>query len=231
MALTAGLMVEAAAAEPGSRLPAGVVADPPRGFVDLCRRDRVLCLGGVSLSKDGAKGAEEGARPLVKQVDRSLGPSGEEKTAKSADKVKPPDRILNPRWSLVMRVNRSVNDRVWQVEDPLVSGVPEFWQRPTGKQPKGDCEDIAIEKRVQLLARGFPAEEMFYAVVYRAGLGLHTVLIVRLAAGDYVLDSATPYVRLWSDTHYSWLRQQSPTDPLQWSTVPGATVLKSMAAS
>lgn len=117
-------------------------------------------------------------------------------------------------------INRVVNMSAAQVPDAALYGNDEYWTRAgAGAHPAGDCEDLAIEKRMRLIAAGFPPQHLFYAVVYRAGLGLHTILIARLDDGDYVLDSAAPGVRRWSKSHYVWLRVQSADDPLVWRRV------------
>jgi predicted transglutaminase-like cysteine proteinase len=121
------------------------------------------------------------------------------------------------QWRAIRRVNAQVNGEVRQLSDMESSGVDELWQRPTGgKFPTGDCEDIAIEKRVRLLSAGIPAARMFYAIVYHHKIGLHTILIVRMDEGDFILDSRTPLIRRWSDAPYSWIRQQSPDNPVLW---------------
>ena len=133
---------------------------------------------------------------------------------------------------LIRRINARVNGAVRQLPDTVTAGIDEYWQRPTpGPELRGDCEDIAIEKRAQLLEAGFPADRLFFAVAYRRHFGLHTVLIARLADGDYVLDSLSPAVRLWARVQYSWLRQQSPTDPMRWSRIGGRRADTQVAAA
>ncbi|WP_422632294.1 transglutaminase-like cysteine peptidase [Sphingobium sp.] len=121
---------------------------------------------------------------------------------------------------MVRAINKQVNRQVVRVSDSVSKGVDEEWDRP-GKigRPPGDCEDFAIEKRMRLIDAGFPPDRMFFAVVYKARFGLHTVLVTRLNDGDYVLDSATPDVVRWSKTPYVWLRAQSPQDPMRWTRI------------
>ena len=119
--------------------------------------------------------------------------------------------------SLLARVNNHVNGRVHQQSDMASYGVPELW-RPSGDGPHavGDCEDLAIEKRIELIAAHFPADRLFFAVVYASGVGLHTVLVARLDSGDVVLDSRSAFIQPWSRTPYSWLSIEAPGAPLQW---------------
>lgn len=126
---------------------------------------------------------------------------------------------------LLKKVNSEVNRSVVQVYDSVSIGRDEYWQRPTpGKSLYGDCEDIAIEKRMRLLEAGYPADKMFFAVAYLPRYGLHVLLVARMADGDYVMDSLSPHILRWSDIRYSWLRLQSIDDPMKWTRV-GAPAL------
>ena len=96
----------------------------------------------------------------------------------------------------------------------------EFWQR-SGTQPGavGDCEDIALEKRAELIQAGFPAARLALAVVYRHEIGLHTILVAHTAAGDFILDSRNSFIELWSQPPYSWISVQSTTNEMLWYRV------------
>lgn len=117
---------------------------------------------------------------------------------------------------LLKRVNRRVNHRiVWQPDYG-----DDHWTRPDPVRPHGDCEDFAIEKRDELLAAGFPAEDLYFAVGYLPRMGLHAVLVARTSKGDMLLDSLNERLVPWNKSPYIWvLRQVVATSP-QWSTVP-----------
>jgi len=124
------------------------------------------------------------------------------------------------RMKLLRKVNRRVNSRVHQQYD-----VSEQW-RPSGIGPGavGDCEDLAIEKRMELISLGFPPKDLFFAIGYLGGEGLHAVLVAHTAKGDLVLDSRTPWTSEWSRTPYVWLVRQSDIDPTVWlSALPNGT--------
>ena len=131
----------------------------------------------------------------------------------------PADAILPaaPDLKQLRRLNRMVNRKVVQRLDAPGQADEDLW-RPSGIGPgaTGDCEDMALEKRNQLIAMGYPPSALLMAVVYRRHVGLHAVLVVRTGAGDYVLDNLTDRVRPWHRTGYSWLSVQSPDDPLRW---------------
>lgn len=174
-------------------LSVGGIADAPVGFTEMCQRDGTFC------------GSTEPSAGIV-----------------SASPVEP---LLTPVKSDEMlrqlkRVNRWVNGNVFQVSDRVSSGVDELWQRPDfTRMPKGDCEDIALEKFARLADEGFPVDRMFFAVAFTRAFGLHTVLIVRLEDGDYVLDSRTAKIKAWNKVRYSWLRVQSPVDRQEWRRI------------
>lgn len=126
-------------------------------------------------------------------------------------------------WSMLRDVNRIVNRRVLQVNDIDLFGEAEHWQRAgTGPNAAGDCEDIAIEKRFELIAAGFPKDRLFFAVAYIPSVGLHTVLVARTGKGDVVLDNRTGAIRRWNATPYTWLGIQSVANPMIWHRIVAA---------
>ncbi|BBD99713.1 hypothetical protein SAMIE_1032140 [Sphingobium amiense] len=122
--------------------------------------------------------------------------------------------------ALLRKVNAVVNTYVRQIADIYTAGVAERWNRPgIGRNAAGDCEDLAIEKRMELVEAGFDPSRLAFAVVYKRNYGMHIVLIARTAKGDVVLDSLSPHVLRWDETKYSWLRIQSMDDPNRWHRV------------
>lgn len=216
-----------------SFMPAGDVADPPEGFVEMCARDTALCAAEPAAAATRVRSA---GSPFddVGGATRSVDPARFRLAAFAPDAgISPaePARVVDPvpaaadiggaaGIELLRRINSKVNRTVVQVPDTVTAGVDEYWQRPTpGSILMGDCEDIAIEKRMRLIEAGFPPDRLFYAVAYVRGYGLHTMLVARLDAGDYVLDSLSPHLLAWSRIHYTWLRQQVPGNPLLWRRI------------
>jgi len=121
---------------------------------------------------------------------------------------------------ILAKINKHVNEHVHQKSDMATYGVPELW-RPAGDGPHavGDCEDLAIEKRIELISAHFPPERLFFAVVFAANVGLHTVLVARLDRGDVVLDSRTPYIEPWERSPYLWLAIEKPGQPQVWRRI------------
>jgi predicted transglutaminase-like cysteine proteinase len=120
--------------------------------------------------------------------------------------------------ALIAKINARVNHKVHQALDMRTYGRDDVW-RPsgTGAGAVGDCEDLALEKRLQLIAAGFPPERLFMAIVFRPEVGLHAVLVARLPGGDRVLDSRVDYIQRWSQAGYAWLSLEQPGAPDRWA--------------
>lgn len=121
---------------------------------------------------------------------------------------------------LLDRVNRSVNHVVRQESDMNTYGRAEFWTPAGAKRGAvGDCEDIALEKRSELIKAGFPPSNLFLAVGYARRVGLHIVLVARTGSGDLVLDSRAEEIRAWRNVPYQWIGAQSGENPAQWFAI------------
>lgn len=123
-------------------------------------------------------------------------------------------------FSLLNRVNQSINMAIRPRDDIDVHGVEEFWTLPLSVEgiAEGDCEDYALEKRRALMEAGIPESALFLAVGYSRATGRHAVLVVSTDSGDYVLDNMTPYITPWSQAPYTWLLRQVPGDLLACGT-------------
>ena len=218
-AITAAALSLAASGEaharPGNEarpfMPRGSIADAPVGFVEMCARDRALCMMGSASGTTSQQmptnysAGQQSFSPFA-SVSAPAGPALDEKAL----------------HRLIRRINSSVNRSIIQVRDFDENGPTELWRRPlAGRDRTGDCEDLAIEKRAQLTEAGVPPQRMFYAVSYLPHYGLHTVLIVRFADGDYILDNMTPHILHWSASKQIWLRRQVAGEPLRWVRVDG----------
>ena len=129
----------------------------------------------------------------------------------AAANVEPADRM-----AVLTRVNRAVNAEVYPVAAALVGSSP--WSRPILQNGvmMGDCKNYAVEKRQRLLAAGFPAQDLFYAIAYRRDVGLHAVLVAEIDGRDFVLDNRSPWVVPWSEAPYVWVKRQSSENPRAW---------------
>jgi predicted transglutaminase-like cysteine proteinase len=142
------------------------------------------------------------------------------------------------QMDLVRRINSEVNGIIRQDTDQDIYHVADYWVAPgLGHGARGDCEDIALEKRRQLIAAGIPAEVMSIAIVKTRQDEDHAVLIVATRNGDYVLDSLAYDIRPWRKAAYTWISRQAPGDGLGWVSLapanqrPGRAVAISVASN
>lgn len=119
------------------------------------------------------------------------------------------------RWRDLEEVNAKVNRSI-KPERNLLGLAGEKWIIA----PKsGDCNDYAVTKQHELLARGWPSRTLLLAEVKTSWGEGHLILVVRAGDGDFVLDNMNPTIRPWSKVPYQWVRVQSPRNPRAWSTV------------
>ena len=119
------------------------------------------------------------------------------------------------RKAELAKVNTSVNQRIDEQRDFETSGVDDRWELA---KYRGDCEDIAILKKSELMKLGWPASVLLLTVARSGGEG-HTVLTVRTSEGDLVLDNMTSAIRVWSHTPYRYFARQSQSDGRSWERI------------
>lgn len=119
------------------------------------------------------------------------------------------------RKAELVEVNTSVNRRIDEQSDLRVTGKDDRWDLP---KYQGDCEDIAILKKSELMKLGWPASVLLLTVARSGGEG-HTVLTVRTSEGDLILDNMTSSVRVWSHTPYRYFARQSQSDGRSWERI------------
>jgi predicted transglutaminase-like cysteine proteinase len=125
------------------------------------------------------------------------------------------DVVLNAKaWGDLVRINRSVNDRVKPVTDLEHWGVVERWDLPTDGY--GDCEDYVLLKRQMLAKAGWPRSALLVTVVRDKKGDGHAVLTVKTDKGEFILDNQNESIVLWSETGYRFVKRQSQLDPNAW---------------
>lgn len=125
--------------------------------------------------------------------------------------------MTDQRWEELVEVNSAVNRSVREVSDTAHYGVEDYWTLPV--DGRGDCEDFALAKRAALIQKGWPSSRLLVtAVLTRRGEG-HAVLTVVTDRGDYILDNKRWTVMLWSDTDYTFLARQNPSNPKLWTAL------------
>jgi predicted transglutaminase-like cysteine proteinase len=124
-----------------------------------------------------------------------------------------PARVTDFGWNVIKEVNAGVNSRILPMTDQDIFGKDEVWAYPTDV---GDCEDFVLEKRRELMQRGFSASNLLITVVRKLDGEGHAVLTVRTIDGDFILDNLDDRVRLWSETSYRFMKRQADYDTGRW---------------
>jgi predicted transglutaminase-like cysteine proteinase len=125
-------------------------------------------------------------------------------------------QLTSAKRRLLEQVNRYVNKTVAPVTDLDLYGKVEVWTYPKGK---GDCEDYVLLKRRMLIERGWPESTLLITVVRDENNEGHAVLTARTDIGDLVLDNKRAEIVRWSDTPYTFIKQQSERNPLVWTSL------------
>ena len=126
-----------------------------------------------------------------------------------------PIKLSASRKSEMTQVNQTVNSRI--VPEANLQGLAgEKWLI---NPARGDCNDYAVTKRHELMARGWPARALLLSEVVTSWGEHHLVLVVRAAEGDLVLDNLTDRIKPWLRVPYRWVRMQMPGVSRLWTTV------------
>lgn len=125
-------------------------------------------------------------------------------------------RLTAAAWNELNAVNDYVN-RLPQIEDQANYGVREYWAYPNERG--GDCEDLALEKKRELVKRGWPADALLMATGVEADGEAHAVLVVVTDRGDYVLDNKNWSIVAWNEAPYVWKERQTRERPYMWASI------------
>lgn len=136
----------------------------------------------------------------------------------------PSTEILTEKlWAELQETNNAVNASVAPVTDEDLYRVAEYWTYPNGA---GDCEDYVLEKRRELIAKGWPASTLLMTVVRKQDGEGHAVLLVRTDRGDLALDNLDGEIHLWNETPYTYLKRQSQTDASRWVGLEDGRIIR-----
>jgi predicted transglutaminase-like cysteine proteinase len=128
------------------------------------------------------------------------------------------------KWNELVAVNAEVNRDIKEATDEQIYGVPEYWAYPD-KIGEGDCEDLVLLKRRDLVRKGWPTGALLITVVRQRNGDGHAVLTVLTDRGDLVLDNLNPRVLVWNATDYEYLKRQSEYDSGQWVGIDNASAI------
>jgi len=197
---------------------------PPRGLLNYCARDMARCrdpnASHLEVDDDAAR---HGDVRRQQGWFRALLHKGDEGVAFKAAALTP------ERRDQLSAVQREINAAIEIAEDSDIYGVTEFWATPISApppdspaRPRGDCEDYVLEKRLRLLALGWPVESLSIAMAHAPFLGLHVVLLVHTDDGTLVLDNTLDEPARIENVPYDWVSRQTGADLLRWSRFSGA---------
>ena len=125
-----------------------------------------------------------------------------------------PVALDEERWAELVAVNRSVNRHI----RPNPHARLDVW---TIGATSGACNEFAIEKRKELIERGWPSASLLLTVAYTMGGEAHLVVTVRTDRGDFVLDNLRSAVLPVERTNLRFVARQTTIHPRLWTSVEG----------
>lgn len=122
-------------------------------------------------------------------------------------------------WDATDQLNRQINRQIRRASDQRQYGVGDYWSVPTGRAPRGDCEDYVLAKRRAMIDLGYPQTAFSIALVETSWGESHAVLLMMTSEGEFVLDNLTPKIVRWDQADYRWVKRQIPGHTLEWAVV------------
>ncbi len=122
-------------------------------------------------------------------------------------------------WNQLVTINAAVNLAIKPATDEEVYGREEYWEYP---KTRGDCEDLVLLKRRDLIEQGWPVGALLITVVRQRNGEGHAVLTAETDRGDLILDSLQPRVLVWDQTDYQYVKRQSEFNSGQWVAIDDA---------
>ncbi len=124
-------------------------------------------------------------------------------------------RLTNGRMAELASVNRAVNNSIRPTPD---TSTLRYWKLNVNA---GDCNTFAVQKRHELIRRGWPSAALALTVAKTAWGEGHLVVTVRTDQGDLVLDNLRPNIVSWQRAGYDWVMRQSEINPQYWVDLHG----------
>lgn len=182
---------------------------------------------GAQAAMIGAPMALRGAMQYIKFDKPSMSPMAFTRFCLAyAEECKPQRRMVfrgsrikmtDERMATLKAVNRTVNAAI-RFETNYGGVHAEKW---VINPATGDCNDYAVSKRHELLAKGWSARSLLLSEVVTTWGEHHLVLVVRTSQGDLVLDNLTGHILPWSKKSFQWVRIQTPENPKFWASLSG----------
>lgn len=125
-------------------------------------------------------------------------------------------QLTNSNWQTLLNINHHANQTIQAVTDADLYGTEEHWTYPVNS---GDCEDYVLQKRYELINKGWPPAALLITVVLQPNGEGHAVLTVRTDRGDLVLDNLQDKVKVWNQTPYTYVKRQSKHHTGKWELI------------
>lgn len=116
------------------------------------------------------------------------------------------------RWTDLRSVQTEVDRRIAPTEKADMA-----WHY--AEDGIGNCVQYALEKRRDLIGRGWPAGALQLATVVTPNNNRHLVLVVATTEGDWVLDNLRGDVARWDDLPYHWTARQQGASLRDWVSI------------
>jgi predicted transglutaminase-like cysteine proteinase len=125
--------------------------------------------------------------------------------------------LTQERHAQLAAVNSAVNRDI----APRAASTSPAHENWLIKPNAGDCNDYAVTKRHELLAKGWPSRALLLTEVALPTGEHHLVLVVRTNEGDLVLDNLKPDLRSVAKDgrKYKWMRMETALNPNNWAIV------------
>jgi predicted transglutaminase-like cysteine proteinase len=124
-------------------------------------------------------------------------------------------RLTRRRISELLSVNSAVNSAIVAMPD---TSALRYWKLNVDA---GDCNAFAVQKRHELIERGWAAAALALTVAKTSWGEGHLVVTVRTDRGDFVLDNLRRDIVPWQRTGYRWIMRQSERNPQYWVELHG----------
>ena len=134
-------------------------------------------------------------------------------------------KLTSERMVELASVNRAVNNVIRPKAD---TSALRYWKLNVDE---GDCNNFAVQKRHELIQRGWPAAALALTVAKTSWGEGHLVVTVRTDKGDLVLDNLRANIVSWQRTGYDWIMRQSERNPQFWVDLHGGEAAPVYAAA
>jgi predicted transglutaminase-like cysteine proteinase len=134
-------------------------------------------------------------------------------------------RLTGERMAELSDVNRAVNRSITSKAD---TSALHYWKLNV---TAGDCNSFAVQKRHELIRRGWPSAALALTVAKTPRGEGHLVVTVRTDQGDLVLDNLRANIVSWQRTGYDWIMRQSEHNPQYWVELDGGQAAPIYAAA